>query len=819
MADELPRAPEHLDAYEKKVLPFLNTWCLRCHNEDRDRGGLRLDTFPDVGAVAREHSVWEHVLQRLSSREMPPRKEKQPPLEARSEIVTWIKAELAHVACGDKIYPGRVTLRRLNRVEYDNTIRDLFAVELNLSHDFPADDSGYGFDNIGDVLSVSPLLMERYLAAAEHVAGTVIVTPEPVPPQVWRFTGAALARGRKSASDEDGPHVLSSNGQIATDLTFPLDGEYTLRVAAYGQQAGPDPVRMAIRVDDRVVATFEVTAELENPQVYETKLQAKAGEHRVGTAFLNDYYQPKHKEPKLRGDRNLGVEYLEIESPPDERSRPLTAAHRRIMSCMPPAAALPSQGVEGKAGAQGGQYPPRPPLSKGGRQAAALEDKARGGDARAGETHGGKTNAGEMARIETCARRILGEVARRAFRRPVSDEEVDRLVGLVELVVADGGSFERGIQLALEAILVSPHFLFLIEHDPPPERIDAEGTYAINDFELASRLSYFLWSSMPDEMLFDLAGRGVLHEDAVLEEQVVRMLADPKSQAFVENFAGQWLELRKLDEVSPDPRRFPEFDAALREGMRTESRRFFEYILRGDRSILEFLLADYTFANERLARHYGLKGIHGEQFRRVALTGERPGGVLAHASVLTITSDPTRTSPVKRGKWVLEQILGTPPPPPPPDVPALDESPQAELKGTLRQRMEQHRTRPDCYSCHSRMDPIGFGLENYDAVGAWRTRDGEFEIDASGMLPEGERFEGPTELQRILLAQQNLFRRCLTQKVLTYALGRGLEYYDRCAVDAICRQVADSGDRMGVLILEIVKSAPFRRRSIREENP
>lgn len=759
----LERSEEHLSAYQSRVAPFISTYCRHCHNEERERGGLRLDTYSDVAAVARSHDTWEHVLERVQSREMPPRKEKQPGDEERAAAVAWIKAELAYVSCDQPQSPGRVTLRRLNRAEYDNTIRDLFGVELKLSEDFPADDSGYGFDNIGDVLTTSPLLMERYLAAAERVAQAVIVAPEPPEPQVLRYSGAALARGAKPADDdaEDGEHVLASEGEIGARLDFPLDGRYTVRVEAWGSQAGPEPARMALRLDGKTVTTADVTAEENSPQAVTFHFETTKGPHRLGVAFVNDYYQPENADPKLRGDRNLAVVSLELEAPPDTRPRTPTQAHRRLMTCAPGA---------------------------------------------------------ERDERLACARRILGEVMRRAFRRPVQAEEVARLLPLVDQVLQDGGSFEKGMQLALQGVLVSPHFLFLVEVEPASEKIQADGTYALGDFEIAARLSYFLWSSMPDEPLFELAAKGGLRVESALEEQVRRMLADKRSQALIDHFVGQWLELRKLDEVAPDPTRFPQFDDSLRRAMREESRRFFAHVLREGRGIHEFLLADYTFANERLARHYGMTGVNGDDFRKIALTGDRPGGVLAHAGVLTVTSDPTRTSPVKRGKWVLEQLLGTPPPPPPPDVPPLPEGKEAEVKGSVRQRMELHRARPDCNSCHSRMDPLGFGLENYDATGAWRQRDGDFAVDASGTLPSGESFSGPAELQRLLLARKDQFRRCLAEKLLTYALGRGLEYYDRCAVDEICRRTADRGDRLSVLLAEIVKSRPFRLRSIREPN-
>jgi hypothetical protein len=376
-------------------------------------------------------------------------------------------------------------------------------------------------------------------------------------------------------------------------------------------------------------------------------------------------------------------------------------------------------------------------------------------------------------------------------------------------VDADSGSFENSIQITLQAVLVSPHFLFRGEFQPEPG--NPKRLHPIDDFALASRLSYFLWSSMPDDELFRQAERGRLRRN--LESQVRRMLRDPKASAFVENFAGQWLQLRNLDLVTPDAKQFPDFDEDLRKAMRKETEMFFGYILREDRSVLEFIDANYTFANERLARFYGVPGLKGHAFRRVSLKDSRRGGLLTQASILTITSNPTRTSPVKRGKWVLENLLGTPPPPPPPNVPELKEGKEAVLSGTLRQRMEQHRANPNCASCHARMDPIGFGFENYDAIGAWREKDGEFSIEASGKLVSGESFNGAAEFKRILLKQKrDEFVRCLTEKLLTYALGRGLEYYDRCAVDQITKNLAANRYKLSSLVVEVIKSAPFQMR-------
>jgi hypothetical protein len=415
------------------------------------------------------------------------------------------------------------------------------------------------------------------------------------------------------------------------------------------------------------------------------------------------------------------------------------------------------------------------------------------------------------------AREIINAFMTRAFRRPSTAAEVDRVLKLVELADKEHENFASSIGLGLQAILVSPHFLFRVELDPEPNNPKAVRT--INDYELATRLSYFLWSSIPDDELFAQARLGTLRKDDNLDRQIKRMLEDPKAQALVENFAGQWLQLRNLKTAAPDKQQYPAFDEPLRVAMQRETELFFAAIIKEDRSVLDFIDADFSFVNERLARHYGLADIRGEEFRRVQLDGSQRSGVLSHASVLTLTSNPTRTSPVKRGKWVLENILGTPPPPPPPDVPQLKEEPSAMLTGTLRERMEQHRAKADCAVCHNRMDPLGFGMENYDGIGAWRTQDGKFTIDPSGTLPNGQTFAGPRELKSILKTRQDDFIRCLAEKMLTYGLGRGVEYSDQCSLTDIVKHMRQHDNKFSSLIVAIVHSDPFQKRRGKESEP
>jgi len=597
--------------FASQVKPVLSQYCYSCHGEKK-KGGLDFRIYEDQASASKDRAVFEKILNKLQAHEMPPENKPQPTDAERGVLTNWVATTFFKCDC-DHPDPGRVTIRRLNRAEYNNTIRDLVGVDFQPAADFPADDTGYGFDNIGDVLSLSPVLLEKYLAAAEKILASV----------------------------------------------FPLDGR-----------------------------------------------------GKAGGAATNTLY-------------------------------------KRLMICAP----------------------------------------------------------GRVPKLD-CARLVVTNFATHAFRRPLSPEEQQRLVGLFTSLDAQGESFDDAIKMTLEAILVSPQFLF--RGDIQPEPNNEKAVRPVDDYALASRLSYFLWSSMPDGELFNQAAHRTLRRN--LEAQVRRMLKDPKAHALVENFAGQWLQLRNLKLVSPDTKRFPAFDDGLRTSMQKETELFFEFIRQQNRSVLEFVDADYSFLNEKLARLYGIEGVEGEEFRRVELQDRRRGGLLTQASILTLTSNPTRTSPVKRGKWVLENILGAAPPPPPPNTPQLKEGKSA-LKGSLRQRMEQHRADPNCITCHERMDPIGFGFENFDAIGAWRDTEGEFAIDASGKLVSGETFNGPAELKALLLKQKrDDFVRFLAQKMLTYALGRGLEYYDKCAVDQIMKRLAKEQFRFSALILEIVKSTPFEMR-------
>jgi len=764
--------------FDKDVAPVVKKYCVSCHSGPSAQSGVNLEKYKTVASALKDRDTWDRVVNALSSNVMPPAGMPHPTMAERDRITTWIQTSLSNAACDVKD-PGRVTLRRLNREEYNNTVRDLFGTDLRPGDEFPNDDVGYGFDNIGDVLSISPLLMEKYLNAAEKVSKAVVALPGSA--EMLKHVQAAQAEQTAGSGQVfgDGYRVIQTAGEVSNVFDFPQSGEYELRVRAFQQRMGTEPAKMSIRLDGREVKELSVTASAFKPETYYVRTKVEAGKRRVSIAFLNPFHDDtpdpmgKRKPDYRFRDRTLTVMFIEVAGPFDAKTLP-TEAQRKLI------AASPTENT---------------PLA-----------------------------------WELAARKDLKPFAERAYRRPVSDAEVERLVKCALLARDNGESFERGMQLAIQAALVSPNFLFRVETDAPGNTspnpllrkegakrsaaVSAPVDRQLNPYELANRLSYFLWSSMPDEELMRAAANGSIQKPAGLRAQVARMLKDPKAKALGENFAGQWLMLRSLKNVSPNKDQFPDFNDTLRAAMKTETEMFFNDVVRNDRSILDFIDGKFTYLNEPLAKHYGLTnlGVAGENFRRIALTGDERGGILTQASVLTVTSNPTRTSPVKRGKWVLENLLGTPPPPPPANVPALDKPAGTPLVGTLRQRMEEHRKNPACASCHARMDPIGFGLENFDAVGRWRSKDGDAKIDASGALPGGIKFDGPAGLEKYLKGKKELFTRCLSEKMLTYAIGRGLENYDRCNVDAIIKSVSKNDYRFSSLVMAVVESDPFRKR-------
>lgn len=732
-------ASEGVPDYEKEVKPLLTKYCYDCHGDGMDKGGLVLDSYANVEAMRKDLEKWQLVIRNVRTSEMPPPKKKQPTLDERETIIKWVEAEVFQTDCNNPD-PGRVTIRRLNRAEYNNTIRDLVGVNFQPAEDFPVDDVGYGFDNIGDVLSMSPLLFEKYLTAAEKIMADAIVLDGP------KLTGPknrVEAEKMTLTAEGSGPYggfamSLMKEGEVFTEVEVKEAGEYYLRARAFGTQAGTELPKLEFRVDSKAVGVHEVSAYEKKPALLQTKVKLEPGKKKLAAAYINNFVDRS-------GDRNLYVDFVELEGP--LAAQPYPETHQRIFF------------KEGKS--------------------------------------------------KEVATEIIGRFAKRAFRRPVGDQELERLMRIFEMAQKEGDNFEQSVRVALEAVLVSPHFLFRGELQPEPN--NPKSVHEVNEYALATRLSYFLWSTMPDEQLFALADKKELRKN--LDEQVKRMLADPKAITLVKNFAAQWLQIRNLASVTVAEDVFPEYDNKLRVAMEKETELFFEAIMRENRSVLEFIDSDFTFVNERLAQHYGIPDVKGEEFRKVSLKGTQRGGVLTHASILTITSNPTRTSLVKRGKWILENILGSPPPPPPPDTPELEQDKEAVLSGSLRQRLEQHRAKPICASCHERMDPLGFGFENFDAIGLWREKDGQFPIDSTGQLVSGEKFNGPAELKQILLStRKEEFLRTLTDRMLTYALGRGLEYYDKCAIDAVLAGLVRDDYKFHTLIAEIVKSVPFQKR-------
>jgi hypothetical protein len=733
----LPAFGAPADTFESAVKPFLKTNCVLCHAGEHPAGGLDLTRFLilDASAALASRDQWELVSEKLTSGEMPPAAMPRPPAEGIAAVHAWVESEYARLDRTVKPSPGRVTARRLNRYEYNQTILDLLGVDYHPADDFPPDDSGYGFDSIGDVLTVSPALMEKYLKAAQTIADTVTRVAQPkVKPTVDRYLAERI--GQYPSLRAEFTHQ------------FAADGEYHIRTTWYQKMPNGMSLEGKFYLDGKPVADVKVVCSEDMDRAVMAQFPVSFGPHRV-TAELKVLDAKYNKALPY-------IEYTEIQGPAVQRSLGLSDAHRRLFTCGPE---------------------PGSKLAPGFNQA-------------------------------TCARQILTPLVQRAWRRPVTKQELASLLQLAAGAEKRGESFERGIGVALQAVLVSPYFLYRIEMD----RVQA-GTYRLNQYELATRLAYFLWSSMPDDELRTLADRGQLQGPAVMRAQIKRMLADPKSSRLVEAFGGQWLETRNLDDTAkPDAKKFPEYTEELRDAMKTETRMFLQAIADENRSVLDLLDARFSYLNERLARFYGIPGVTGEQFRRVELDGVQRGGILTQASVLTVSSYPTRTSPVIRGKYILDNILGAPPPPPPPNVPLLNEA-SLGTSVTVRQQLEMHRSNALCASCHSKMDPLGFGLENYDALGRWRTLDGKLPIDATGVLPNGKTFSTPADLKEILKSQPDVFVRCLVQKLLIFALGRGLESYDRPAVQDIARNVAAGGYRFSTLMEEIVNSAPFQMRT------
>ena len=736
---------------------MLKTYCVTCHNETLRTAGLLLDKL-DVEHLEQGASSFEKVILRLRARSMPPQGMPRPKEDEYQFLIDHLQTGLDQVAA-EKPNPGRTQPHRLNRAEYANSVRDILGLDFNVETLLPTDPaSRYGFDNIGDVLTLSPVMFETYLSAAKAISRMAIGDPE-----MASVIETYLVPDNFKQSDRVSNDVpFGSDGGVVVKHYFPVEGEYIIRThlrqILSGLYAGkiisfPETKQMEVRVDGQKIKQFTVPAELDTDEGFEVRIPVKAGMRTIAVTFLRDNF--KNEELINRNPDTAfggGVGRVEVEGPYNPSGVVATPSRNKIFTCQPK---------------------------------------------RAGE--------------ETeCARKILTSLARFAYRRPVSDTDLDPLMGLYKTGRKEGG-FDKGVGLAIQGILISPDFLFRVEKDPA--NVNPDTAYRVSDLELASRLSFFLWSSVPDETLLEMAVNGKLREPEVLEQQVNRMLQDPRSSALVENFAAQWLHVRNLDLLSPpDTTVFPEFDYTLKDAFKKEIVLLFEDFIHHNRSILDFLIADYSFLNERLAQHYGITGVHGSHFRRVSLKDEGRWGLLGKGSILTVTSYATRTSPTLRGKWVLESIMGTPVPPPPPDVPSLKED-ATTRKLSMRERMEMHRVNPVCATCHRLMDPLGLALENFNAIGEWRTMNtDQTPIDASGQLPNGTQFSGPAQLREALWNDREQFARTFIQSMLTYGLGRGLEYYDMPAVRKVMSESVRDNYSLSSIVMNVVESQPFQMR-------
>ncbi|HWF11623.1 MAG TPA: DUF1592 domain-containing protein [Bryobacteraceae bacterium] len=753
---------------------LLNKYCATCHNENLKTGGLSLQNA-DLTAIPHNAEIWEKVIRKLRTGSMPPQTAPHPDASAVNSLASFLETSLDRAAAAHP-NPGHATMHRLNRAEYANAVHDLLALDVDATALLPPDDESSGFDNIADVLRVSPSLMERYLSASWNISREAVG-------DMAIASATTTYRARPDLSQDQ--HIeglpLGTRGGMAVKHYFPLDAEYIVKVRLWRNtfdlmRGMEDAHQIEVSLDGKRIALVTAGGKedfvrmAQNPGDYGIQLDrrltaripVKAGPHLVTAAVLLRSHAEKDDliKPFIRttidglditGDPS--VDRVSVEGPFAATGSGSTPSRAKVFSCRP----------------------------------ASSQDEL------------------------PCARKIISTLMRRAYRRPIQDRDLETPLSFYQRQ-RNAKNFDAGIEAALQFILASPEFLFRFEADP--KDVAPGAVYQVSDVALASRLAFFLWSSPPDEELLALASSGKLRDRTILEQQVKRMLADSRSTALVDNFAAQWLFLRNLKNFTPDQQNFPDFDDNLRESMGEETRLFFQSIIQEDRSILDLLTADYTFVNERLARHYGIPNVYGNQFRRVHIDTPERRGLLGQASILAVTSYPNRTSPVQRGKWVLTNLLGIPPTPPPPDVPKLKENADGAPVKSLRERMEQHRADPVCAGCHKVMDPIGFALENFDAVGQFRTRDEDKPIDASGILYNGAHINGAADLDKMLAANSDVFAGVMAEKLLTYALGRGAEYYDMPAVRGIVREAKARDYKFSQLILGIVESTPFEMRIV-----
>ncbi len=783
----LPQPPASIALSASINREVLSTYCVTCHNQKSPAAGMMLDRL-NLEKVSEDAAGWEKVVQKLRTGAMPPAGRPRPDKHSYDSLINYLETELDRASAANP-NPGRPAVHRLNRAEYTNAIRDLLAVEIDGESLLPIDEVNHGFDNMGDVLSVTPVLFERYMSVARKIGQLAI--GEPKAPPVFEKYDVPKFLTQDDRISEDLP--FGSRGGIVLRYYFPLDGEYTIRVFLVRNSRdyirGLDqPHEIDFRLDGERIKVlpvgggdelkgapgppFSQAAQIGDPpsETYEhggaeehleIRFRAKAGSRLVGVTFLNKNSVPEgvYRPPMTQFELvqykggNPYIDNIVISGPYDATGLGETPSRQKIFVCRPT----------------------------------------------------------RIADEEPCARKILSTLARRAYRRPVTDKDIRTLLRVYEADRTERG-FDAGIQAALERILVGPEFLFRIERDPA--NVAPDTVYRISDLELASRLSFFLWSSIPDDQLLDLAESGKLKDPVIFDQQIGRMLNDPRSRTLVTNFAEQWLYLRNIRSKTPDPELFPEFDENLRDAFQKETELFVESTLRENQSVLRLLDANYTFLNERLARHYGIPNVYGSHFRRVALGPEFDArrGLLGQGSLLTVTSYANRTSVVLRGKWLLDNILGAPPPPPPPNVPSLEESAADGKPLPLRQLMERHRANPACAGCHAAMDPLGFALENFDAIGRWRNADAGTPIDSSGVLPNGTKLDGPSGLRNVLVSRPEEFVNVVAERMLTYAGGRGLEYYDVPAIRKIVREAARDDYRWLSFISATARSIPFQMR-------
>ena len=736
-----------------KAVAFFQNYCIDCHNQEDAMSGVRVDHVSQTGSFLEYRNSWKRVNEALRFGAMPPEGVEQPTAAEREQAQLWVADRIDSIDCDLIKDPGRVTIRRLNRLEYNNTIRDLFAIDFRPADDFPSDDVGEGFDNIGDVLSLPPLLLEKYLAAAEQISERIVYVP-------GVESGNKVPIGKENVSIDRGGSIsgstigFSSNGTVTLTVNIDTTGQYVFSVDVGAQQAGPELAKIELALDAKTLLKESVSALRDAPRKYSVEMELAAGRHKIALSFVNDFYNPKHPDPTQR-DRNIYFSNVILAGPTMVPVDDLSAFNKLIHENIP-------------------------------EQASDVKKESS---------------------------TVLNMIIHRVFRREVNPSEIEPYCNLVQLVVNQGESFQRGIQVAINAILVSPRFLFRLEGG---DKADSAKTIRdLDNYELASRLSYFVWCSTPDDELLNLAREGKLSNEKILRAQLSRMLIDPRVRGLTVGFATQWLNLRNLAEVAPDPNVY-DFPLELRESMQSETELFFEHVLQENRSVFDFINGKYTFVNQTLATHYGLPDVatstDDDQFEQVSLEGIPRSGILTHGSILTLTSNPNRSAPVKRGKWIMENILGVRPPDPPADVPMIAAAKKSLPDASFREQLNLHRENAVCASCHDQMDPLGFGFENFDGIGKYRTKDGEFAIDSSGILPSGKKFDGPMELVDILTISGESFARTLTERMLVFALGRGLDYYDECAVDKIMKQLKKDEYRFQTLMLHIVLSDPFLKR-------